>query len=709
MLQGPASVFRCFGRRCSGISYIDALKDFALWGVMVLLLQACVSTGRLPDGDTAYRLGKYAVAVEMLQEEYPDERNPLLKAEKAYRIASAYEAMGKPSAAERWFGKAYADGYGPDALYAQAQQRKQLEDYDGAIQVLEDYLLEAPEYRSEIKREIAACRRAKSWLNGVTYYSVSALEALNSPSSDYGPVWLDERTLLFTSDRQGSEGEADNEWTGGLYYDLYQSTRSASGWSEPIPYNETINEGYHESSPAFSPRGDELVYTQCGSAEKETDDACRLLYRYRVSAGAWSEPIELMLFGDSVNLGHPSWSADGQRLYFAASGDPESYGGADLYYAQLTDAGWGSPINLGPTVNTSGNEVFPHAGADGTLYFASDGHPGMGGLDLFKTIQNKRKWQRPEAFGYPVNSGADDFGLVLDPRQSTHPDTLLAGVFSSARADGRGSDDLYRFVLEKAPPPPPVYWLEGDVVQAIALEVTDSVVAGPDTLPDVRYAPLRNATVELNDASAFQSEGALDLDRLARFRVQLAPATDYRLKASMDGFFNREETVSTIGMPETPGDTFVIEKRIVLEQLPAPNSDITLQNIYYDFDDTTIRAESGPELDKLVKLLAENPTLKVEIGSHTDARGAKDYNQRLSRGRANSVVAYLVDRGIPDLRMVARGYGETRILNRCRDGVECTEEEHQLNRRTTFKVLGEIELESLPPDKVRVDPRRRGR
>ncbi len=693
-------------------SFCTAAGRFALLGGIALLLNACVSTGKLADGDTAYRLGKYAVATEMLQEEYPGERNPLLKAEKAYKIANAYEAMGQPQPAERWYGKAYQDGYGPDALYAQAQQRKRLENYEGAIQALEDYLMEAPEYRSEIKREIAACRRAKSWLEGITYYSVSPLDRLNSPASDYGPVWLDQRTLLFTSDRQGSEGDADNEWTGGQYYDLYQSTRSASGWSDPVPYSEAINEGYHESSPAFSPRGDELVYTQCGNDNKEEDNACRLLYRYEVSAGQWSEAIELKLFGDSVNVGHPTWSADGQRLYFAASGDPESYGGVDLYYAKLSDAGWGSPINLGPTVNTSGNEVFPHAGQDGTLYFASDGHPGMGGLDLFKTMQVKRKWQRPEAFGYPVNSGADDFALVLDPRQSSHPDTLLAGVFSSARTDGRGSDDLYRFILEKAPPAPPVYWLEGDVVAVAPPAKTDAPPANTDSSAGeqpIRYMPLPDARLLLNDISAFQSEGELELDKQARFRVQLAPATDYRLRAERDGYFNREEAVSTIGMPETPGDTFTIETRIVLEALPAPTEDITLQNIYYDFDDTTIRAESYPELDKLVKLLAENPTLKVEIGSHTDARGPNDYNMRLSRGRANSVVEYLKDKGIPEIRLQARGYGETRILNRCRDGVECSEEEHQLNRRTTFKVLGEIELESLPPEKVRVDPRRRGR
>jgi outer membrane protein OmpA-like peptidoglycan-associated protein len=327
----------------------------------------------------------------------------------------------------------------------------------------------------------------------------------------------------------------------------------------------------------------------------------------------------------------------------------------------------------------------------------------MGGLDLFQTREEKKKWQRPEALGYPVNGGSDDFGLALDPRQSQHPDTLVLGLFSSTRSGGQGEDDLYRFILRKAPPPPPLYRLEGDIVEAILADPEDpaSAVAEYKALPD--------ASLVLTDASAGQELGALALDKTGRFTAELGPATEYRLRASRDGYFNVSETATTIGLPETPGDTFTVTARLVMARIPARNKDITLEDIYYDFDDTTLRAESFPSLAKLTKLLAENPTLRVEIGSHTDSRGEKPYNQRLSRGRANSVVAYLERQGIAPVRMEAKGYGETRLLNRCLDGVSCTEEEHQRNRRTTFKVLGEIELESLPPDEIEVDPRRRGR
>ncbi len=670
---------------------------------VLLLLGACVSTGKLRDGETAYRLGQYAVATEMLREEYADERNPALKAEKAWQLARSFDALGRPGEAAEWYGRAHAEGFGPDALWYQAQQLKRLEDYEGAIAALRAYLDEAPEYRSEINREIAACRRAASALTGEHYYAVRRLDALNGRGADYGPVWLDARTLLFTSEREGVQGAETDNWTGGRYVDVFAARRQGGGWTEPVPWAPGANGDYHDATPTFNPAGDELVQTQCGTADKGRDDACRLLLRFRDADGSWSPGEELLLFGDSVNVGQPSWAADGLRLYFAASGDPEGYGGSDLYYVQLSGAGWGSPINLGPTINTAGNEAFPWSAPDGTLYFASDGHPGMGGLDVYATRQTDRKWSRPEALGYPVNSGADDFGLVLDPRPSPHPDTLLSGVFSSARAEGSGGDDLYAFVLKKAPPPPPAYRLTGRVVEALPGADTASGEGVP------AYRPLPAATVALADLSAGQDQGSLDTDREARFAAWLAAATDYRVSASLDGYFTRSETVSTNGLPETPGDTFTVETTIVLERIPDRNTEISLENIYYDFDDTTLRAESFPELDKLVRLLAENPTLRVEIGSHTDSRGRTEYNDRLSAGRANSVVAYLERKGIAPVRMEARGYGERRLLNRCADGVECTEEEHQVNRRTTFKVLGEVELESLPPEQIRTDPRRRGR
>lgn len=670
--------------------------------VFAVAFSSCVSTGKLRDGETAFKLGKYSVAAEMLKEEYAGNKNPATKSAQAFRIGQAYDALNQPAQAEGWFSKAYNEGYGPDALYNQAQQQKKQEDYPAAIASLQQYLQDDPDRRAEIKREIAICQRIQDQLKGETYFEVSNLRALNSPAEDFAPVLFEGGALVFTSGRPSAVGEADNEWTGGKYYDLFLALRRPGGeYFDPTTFDVQINEAYYEGTATYSADFTEMVYTQCGSPDKKVDDPCRLLYRYRDPDGTWSAPEMLNFFTDSINIGHPALTPDGKRLYFSASGDPESYGGADLYYVRQGEEGWGSPINLGPSINTTGNEVFPSIGPEGQLYFSSDGHPGMGGLDLFQTAETRKVWSRPEGLGYPLNSGGDDFGMLVLPRPNPHPDTLMTGLFSSSRPGGEGSDDLYRFVLKKAPPPPPRYELRGDIVEKTLADPRnpDSEVTG--------YKPLAQAQVSLFDESAGVDQGRLELDKEGRFRTQISFATDYRVSGKLSGYFTRAEEVSTSGLPDTPGDTFFVDVRIVLD--PIPEKDITLKNIYYDLDDTTLRAESFPELNKLVKILAENPSLAVEISSHTDSRGRTEYNDVLSRGRANSVVAYLVSKGIPGMRMEPKGYGERRLLNRCADDVACSEDEHQLNRRTTFKVLGEIELESEEPDEIQTDPRRRGR
>lgn len=669
--------------------------------LLTCLVQACVSTGKLRDGETAYALGQYHVATGMLQEEYNGNRNPAERSRLAYRIGQSFDAMNQPAQAENWFGKAYTDGYGPEALYAQAQQQKKQEDYPAAIATLQQYLQDDPDRRAEIRREIAVCERVQGQRSGEAYFEVSNLESLNSPEEDFSPVLFEQQSIVFTSGRTSAVGEAENNWTGGKYYDLFVAKpKPGGGYYDPSPFDLDVNSAYYEGAVSFSADFTEMVYTQCGSPDKRVDDACQLLYRYRDVDGSWSAPEKLNFFTDSVNIGHPALTPDGKRLYFSASGDPESYGGADLYYVKQGEEGWGSPINLGPSINTTGNEVFPTLAPDGTLYFSSDGLPGMGGLDIWSSRETRKVWSRPEALGYPLNSGADDFGMLILTPAKPHPDTLMLGLFSSTRAGGKGSDDLYRFILKKAPPPPPRYVLRGEVVEKMLSDPRnpDSEVTG--------YKALPKAEITLYDRSARTDQGKLQLSPEATFRTEISYATAYRVTGKYPNYFTRSEDLSTDGLPETPGDTFYVDIRLVLD--PIPERDITLRNIYYDLDDTTLRVESFPELNKLVKILVENPLLRVEIGSHTDSRGSREYNDVLSRGRANSVVAYLEKNGIRSDRMEPRGYGEQKLVNRCADNVPCSEEEHQLNRRTTFKVIGEIDVESQVPDEVPLDPRRRG-
>lgn len=661
-----------------------------------MLLSACVSTGKLKDGDTAFRLGKYQVAVEMLREEYSSERDAALKAEFAYKIAQCYDAMNKPKSSAEWYGKAAEDGFGTEAFLARTKQLMKEENYELAIKEMEEIMVQLPDLQYEMRPLIAACKRAISWKDSDNYYEVDNMSNLNSTQEDFSPVIFEGGDLVFTSGRSSATGTGVSEWTGGKYYDLFRAQPSGSGFSQPEPFDILVNGDFYEGAASFNQDYSEMVYTQCGSADQQVDDACRLVYRYREPDGSWSEPEYLNFFADSVNIGHPSISPDGRRLYFSAVGDPNSYGGADLYYVRQTNEGWGSPINLGPRINTEGNEVFPYATADRILYFSSDGHPGLGGLDIWQTQEISQKWIAPQSLGYPLNSGADDFGLVLLPEDQYAADQIISmGYFSSSRPGGKGSDDIYSFKQLQPPPPPPVYLLRGTVYGKVLDRPKD-----PNS--EFTLTPLPDAKVSLNEeAGAFLED--LEVNDSAEFKAKLEWASEYAVKGSRKGYFNGLESVSTSELPATPGDTFIVEAKLVLDTfIKRP---IVLKNIYYDFNDSALRVESFPELKKLKDLLDLNPTLQIEIGSHTDSRGTYEYNQMLSEGRANAVVSWLTDRGVILERIIAVGYGEDVPINRCVDGVECTEEEHQLNRRTTFRVLGEIEIESEVPDDIRVDPK----
>ncbi|MFT7587932.1 MAG: peptidoglycan-associated lipoprotein [Limisphaerales bacterium] len=661
------------------------------------IMSSCVTTGKLKDGETAYRLGNYSTAVDMLSEEFNGTKNPVVRSTKAWQLGQSYAALNNPEKSTQWFKAAYDEGFGPQALYEQAQQLKKQESFEGAIAALKLFLKEDPDRRPEINREIAACNRAIQWKEGTHYYVVENAELLNSPAEDFSPVFFENNELVFTSGRSSASGEKVSEWTGGKYYDLFSSKSIAGNFVSPSPFDLQVNGIFYEGAATFSSDYSEMVYTQCGSPDKQIDDACRLLYRFREPDGTWSSSELLDFFLDSVNIGHPALSPNGKRLYFSAAGDPDGYGGADIYYVKQTDEGWGSPINLGPGINTERNEVFPFIAKDDKLYFSSDGHPGMGGLDIWTSTESRKKWARPENLGYPLNSGSDDFGVALVERAFKSEDTLAMGYFSSSRPGGKGSDDIYQFILEKTPPPPPLYLLKGEVV-GVEYENPknpNSLVKG--------YKPLPNTAIKLMDKSSGINQGSLALNKEAKFETIISFATDYEVSGTLKEWFTSSVEASTMNLPNNPGDTIVVETRLVLE--PIIEVDISLKNIYYDFGDTVLRPESYPELGTLVKLLNDNPTLLIEIGSHTDSRGDYDFNEILSRGRANSVVSYLLSRGIGSSRLIAEGYGERRLLNGCKDSVECTEEEHQLNRRTTFKVLGEIELESEVPDDIRVDPK----
>ncbi|MEO6760230.1 MAG: OmpA family protein, partial [Saprospiraceae bacterium] len=403
---------------------------------------------------------------------------------------------------------------------------------------------------------------------------------------------------------------------------------------------------------------------------------------------------------EKINYLHPALSADGATLYFA-SNDPEGWGGYDLYSVQRnakTENGWEEPKMLSRNLNTPGNELFPTVDAD-TLYFASDGLPGMGGLDVFRTYKSDRNaWAPPINLKSPVNSGADDFGFLLSPQKggakSTSPakpgDLIRSGFFTSNRTGTRGGDDIWRFEQRVPPPKPPqrdtatakplAYKL---LLEGYVLEKIWSVPNDPNSKVLGRK-PLANAKVVVESPGSKKQIFTVLDDGF--FKMELAENTDYNFTASLEGYLANSTKFSTKGMARdaaNPVQTYEIE--IVLDKI-FRNQEIVLENIYYDYDKWDIRPDAEPTLNRLAEVLRQNPVIHIQLGSHTDCRGNDSYNQTLSQRRAESAVNYLISKGIDGSRLAAIGYGETQPAADCACS-RCTEAEHQTNRRTTFKVL----------------------
>ena len=697
--------------------------------ISMLLFAACV-TENIQDGDTAFRLKKYDLATSLLQKDFNKEERPAEKAKIAFEIAESYQYINHIAEAATWYKTAIDWDYGSDAILNYARMLKAQEKYTEAIQQYRKYLEEEPYRRPEISAEITSCDLALQWMERQkdeyerdTY--VSAVDILNSPQADFDLVPYRDNIYLFTSSRQSANGENSDKWTGDKYYDVFQTTMSSTAsFTSPELFTGSVNTNFNDGAAAFSRDGTEMLFTRCGSTNKKADDYCNLYYSYFQPDAGWSEPEILPFFEDSLNVGTACFSPDGQSIYFAAV-HQDGYGGSDIYMSRrLSEGGWDSPVNAGQTINTAGNEVFPSFGADGTFYFSSDGLPGMGGLDIFSAKLTKGKFSKIENLEYPVNSGGDDFGMLMTDRSKIKDsDTLELGYFSSSRTGGKGEDDIYMFVKTTKKLRPPVYVLHARVMEKVYADTSDVNSAVIDTTEAFNSI----GTIAYPDQLTLL--GRYQLKEDVNFSMQIDSVRQYKISGSKDGYFTRSVVISTEGIQGKPGDTTEVFAEVVLDKVPGKKTAIKLNNIYYDFNDTTLRTESFPELDKLVALLNENPALTIQINSHTDARGTDKYNNKLSQGRANSVVAYLIAKGIDARRLVARGFGETTpevltdqvalpdgtvvpkgtqlnetFINSWKKKKENFEFLHQINRRTTFNVLSaDFHLNSGAPEEIKVD------
>lgn len=665
--------------------------------LMVCAASACTYAQKVRDGRTAYERMQFAVAAPMLQKEFNKAKKASERGKLAFMLAESLRRSNQAQLATDWYKTAYENQYGIDALREYAFALKKNERYAEAQEIFNALGLEIGS-PYEYKGEIAACKVAQTWLTDApkSGYTLENL-SFNSADADYAPCLLPDGKVIFSSDRQNTTNkDIVYKWTGKAFSDFFvveKNNQNAMLFSDI----EGINSLYNEGTIAFNNDASEVVFARCGNNDKN-DDYCKLYYSQKTTSG-WTQP-KLLPFAeqDGVNYAHPAFSKDGKTLYFACN-RTDGWGGYDIYYVERKVGTWAEPQVLSRSINTEKNDMFPSIDND-TLYFASEGHTGMGGLDVFKTYRLKNgQWSPAYNLKSPINSGSDDFGFIIDAYAPKKQGIWQAGYFSSNRPNGKGSDDIYRFewtlpekpilaVVTNTPnkdtiqtkPIKPLEQkiiLEGYILEKIYANATDpnSKVLG--------RKPLGGASVQTSFGGKSQP---ITLAEDGSFSMVLEKETDYHFFASKTEYLNNDKRFSTKGIalvPEMPVQKFTLE--IVLDKI-FKDKEIVLENIYYDYDKWDIRTDARPTLDALVGVLSKNPTIKIQLSSHTDCRGKDTYNETLSQRRAQSAVDYLIQQGVEPSRLVAKGYGETSPALSCGCN-QCTEAEHQANRRTTFKVL----------------------
>lgn len=660
------------------------MRYLPLLALLFSFLGSCTYTEKVRDGKTAIEVKQYAVALDLLQKEYEKSKSRVEKGRIAFRIGEAYKNMNQSEQAIRWYKIAYDNQYGWESLREYAYALKQAERYEEAARAFKNLGIEIGS-PYEYRREISACEIAQGWKELRPEYEIEVM-GFNSSRAEYAPVLYKNNQLVITSDRASSEGDETYNWTGNAFSDLFLVDLESNTVSD---FTGPLNTEDNEGTAIFNRDYTEVYFTRCYGGGKWGEDHCKIM-RSEVSGDSWSIPQALPFVQEGINYGGPALSDDGQRLYFS-SNHPDGWGGHDIYYSERQgDGTWGPPQLMTRVINTEADEMFPFVDQD-TLYFSSRGHTGMGGLDVFKTYKlQSRGWASPYNLKPPINSGSDDFGFIIDynaPRQNE--DILYSGYFTSRREEGIGNDDIYRFtrvalppeeIVAEEPPPKDIEYkllLKGYVLEKLYEDPTDpnSVVLGRKPLPGskvkIKFGP-RTEEISVGEDGLFE--------------LELEEDADYNFLASKEGYLNNATTFSTRGIgrdPNNPVQEFEIE--IVLDRIFL-DKEIRLENIYYDFDKANIREDAQPTLNELARNLRLNPDIRIQLGSHTDCRGSARYNEDLSQRRAQSAVDYLIAQGIDPGRLVAYGYGENEPAADCICS-RCTEEEHQINRRTTFKII----------------------
>ncbi|MFA8299475.1 MAG: OmpA family protein [Hyphomicrobiales bacterium] len=647
---------------------------------------SCSTKALLKAGDEAFSKNQYQTAIAKYKKANSKAKDKEEKDDINYKLAESYRLTNEnrrlPSIYKRLIKNEY-DKKKPEIRLYYGDALKKQQKYNEALEQYEAY----KKLRDEDSRAqygIESVKQEKEWNNNRSKYTVNRIKDISSKQSDFAPSYYNSThtEIIFTSTREGGKGKEKDAWTGQNFSDLYTAKKDRKGeWSTPIPLDEDkiINTKANEGSPFLNKKFNKLYFTRCPT-KKSQESGCMIMVSQR-NGRAYGEPKRVEINGiDTLDVvGHPTLSDD-ERIMIFSGKLKNNIGINDLYITTRKSKNdkFIRPQNMGPVINTEGKEVYPFLKNDTTLYFSSNGHPGLGGLDIFVTYKREDgSWTIPQNLGAPINSAGDDFGITFN-RDSDND----MGFFSSNRDNRRGFEDIYEFVV-----PPLEFTISGTVKNNRSLQYVEGA--------EVKLVGSNGAvaTTKTND-KGFYTFG----------KNQVLPNTSYEVLFSKPDFFNAKAVENTIGLEG--GKDFTMDQML----MPIPNGTVVLPEILYDLGKWDLKPQYEDSLQGLIMTLDQNPNVKIELAAHTDPRGSTESNDLLSQRRAQSVVDYLVLRGIDPGRMIAKGYGERVPIRLSKDitkdgflfkkgtvldeahinrikNKEQKELAYEMNRRTEFKVL----------------------
>ncbi|MGF1558639.1 MAG: OmpA family protein [Flavobacteriaceae bacterium] len=596
--------------------------------------------------------------------------------EKGFTEQEIYKNLGdanyqnaKYSEAATWYSKLFTDGgadIDPEFMYKYALSLKSTQEYEAAAIWMEKFrmangaevraikIADKANYLAEIEKQSGR-------------YEIKNL-GINSRASDFAPAFNGEQLVFSTARDSGNVTRYTHQWNDQPFLNLYSASQVSEDYGRALKLDKSANKKTHESSAVFTKDGSMVYFTRNNSEKgrfsRDKEGVSRLkIYRAKVENDSWLEVTELPFNSDDYSSAHPTLSPDESKLYFA-SDMPGSVGNSDIFVVNLNgDGSIGAPVNLGNVINTEARETFPFVTSENVLYFASDGHPGLGGLDIFATSMEDIGNLNIVNVGKPVNSEQDDFSFIIN-------EETKKGFFASNRHGGKGSDDIYSFI-------------ENEEIDLICNTLVNGVIKDKETGEPLEGASIAivNSSNEIVSQTTSGSDGSFALDGDCR-------DGDYNLVASKEDYNEGSKMFAVLSSNDTEGVELNLVKTL---KRASVGTDLIkfldLEPVYFDLDKADIRPDAAATILKILAYMKAFPDLKVQVQSHTDVKASTSYNYRLSQRRAENTIAYLVANGVDSHRIPGQGFGKTKLINECSTRESCPDEKHQENRRSEFIVI----------------------